>query len=352
MKKSTKSLFVTLLITVECVYIFYAHLQHPYDEKFYQKIVEILPKTSVYEIGVLLEHEKFISSPLVFLLYAKLSGVSSQLKAGRYFLSSRLNIPELLKKLKTGAEAASIRVTIPEGYTVLQIAETLQQKGIGNAEDFLQSVKLFAQKNAKFANSCSLEGYLFPDTYFFYPGMPPEKIINKMYERFCNLVYPLYSQYTEKTKLSLHEVVVLASLIEKEAQKDEEKKIISGVFHNRLKKGMPLGCEPTVRYILNKFSGPLTKEELAIDSPYNTYKVKGLPPSPICNPGLKSLEAALAPAKVDYLYFVARDDGTHQFSYTLNQHQLAINRYRKRITNKEENINITSSTSFSFYENE
>ena len=180
----------------------------------------------------------------------------------------------------------------------------------------------------------SLEGYLFPETYYLSKLTPEKKIVEKMVNTFKEKV--LKSQILKSIKessLSLHEIITLASLIEKETGLDSERKMISSVFYNRLKKNMRLQTDPTVIYAIEKFDGNIRKRDLKIDSPYNTYRYKGLPPGPISSPGLKSIEAAISPIKSNHLYFVSRQDGSHHFSSNLAEHNQAVKKYQLRKIN-------------------
>ncbi|HDP80904.1 MAG TPA: endolytic transglycosylase MltG [Spirochaetes bacterium] len=180
-------------------------------------------------------------------------------------------------------------------------------------------------------NAPSLEGYLFPDTYIFPEESDSRDVIMAAYRRMRTVLDGLDLPNMKISGLSLHETLTLASLIEKEAQIPRERKYISAVFHNRLKRGMKLDCDPTVRYAARNFKGPITRSELDSLSPYNTYVHRGLPPTPICSPGKESILAAVNPAPVDFLYFVSRNDGSHYFSATLNEHNRAVRFYQRGV---------------------
>ena len=176
----------------------------------------------------------------------------------------------------------------------------------------------------------SLEGYLFPDTYYFHKGASALDVAGSMLEQFKHNISPEWRERADALGFSMHQIITLASLIEKEAGVATERPIISAVYHNRLRNNIRLQCDPTVIYAIPNFDGNLTRKHLRLDSPYNTYRYRGLPPGPIANPGRASIEAALYPADVDYQYFVSRNDGTHQFSTTLRQHNNAVIKYQKR----------------------
>jgi len=220
-------------------------------------------------------------------------------------------------------------VTIPEGYRIIEIGDILVKNGLADKEKFLEQTK--NTKLLKEISTGSLEGYLFPETYHFGKFTDEKTIVKKMVDTFKERT--LKQEFLNRAKemgFSFHEIITLASLIEKETGKDSERKQISSVFHNRLKKNMLLQTDPTVIYAIENFDGNIKKRHLKIDSPYNTYRYKGLPPGPISSPGLKSIVAALYPANTSNLYFVSRRDGSHQFSSTLNQHNEAVQKYQLR----------------------
>ncbi|MBI4652416.1 endolytic transglycosylase MltG, partial [Candidatus Desantisbacteria bacterium] len=212
------------------------------------------------------------------------------------------------------------KITIPEGYTAIEIAEFLQQKKLADKDKFLKLIndEKILRKYRIEANS--LEGYLFPDTYLFFKGITEEKIIINMLNRFFTIFNADYEKKTREAGLTRHEVIILASIVEKEAIKDNERAIIAAVFLNRLKKHMRLESCATVQYALKKHKDRLWEEDLKVESPYNTYLYHGLPKGPISSPGKASILAVLYPDNVKYLYFVSRNDGTHEFSNTFREH--------------------------------
>jgi UPF0755 protein len=209
-----------------------------------------------------------------------------------------------------------------------QIAEAIEQQGIGSKTEFMQFATSPASALSFKIAADTLEGYLFPDTYFFPKGMSAESLAASMVERFENQFLPEWRVRADELKLSIHEVVTLASIIEKETGEASERPIISSVFHNRLKKNMRLESDPTVIYGIEDFDGNITRKHLKTATPYNTYTMKGLPPGPIANPGGASIQAALYPAKTDFLFFVSRKDRTHQFSTTIDEHNAAVRKYQ------------------------
>lgn len=292
--------------------------------------VKIEKGASLREIGELLEREKLIRDADFFVWYARWKGKEKKIEAGTYRISSAWSLGEILDRI-AGGKVISYRVTIPEGYTTEQIARLLAAKGIVSESGFMASVSS-AEFDYPFLKGIPpgprrLEGYLFPATYEFQAGLSEKEIIEQMLKAFQNAFSPELQQRAAQMGMSVREVVILASLVEREAKLDRERPLVAAVFLNRLKNGMRLESCATIQYILGKQKERLTYEDLKIPSPYNTYLNNGLPPGPIANPGLASIKAVLYPAKVDYLYFVARGDGSHVFSLTLREHEMAARRY-------------------------
>jgi UPF0755 protein len=217
---------------------------------------------------------------------------------------------------------------VPEGYTLSQISEVIAQSNLGNRDEFYRSASDPVLTRQMGVDADTFEGYLFPDTYFFSKGVKPRKIIHTMLHRFQSVFTKEWKNRAEKLGFSIHQVVTLASIIEKETGAPFERPLISSVFHNRLKKGMRLESDPTVIYSIDQFDGNITREHLNEPTPYNTYKIRGLPPGPIANPGKKALEAALFPADTPYLYFVSKRDRTHKFSTNIMEHNRAVRKYQ------------------------
>jgi UPF0755 protein len=221
------------------------------------------------------------------------------------------------------------KVSIPEGYTVRQIAQFLEAEGLTEGEAFLE--KCFSPQYASSlgVEAKSLEGYLFPDSYLLPKGLPPEDVTEMMVRQFRQVYTSQYSERSKELGFSDYQILILASIIEKEAAIPEERFLVSSVYHNRLKRNMRLYSCPTVIYGMEDFAGNLTKEDLERYTPYNTYIIRGLPPGPICNPGTEAIRAALYPAETNYLYFVSKNDGSHHFSATLKEHNIAVWKYQK-----------------------
>ncbi|MBC8019233.1 MAG: endolytic transglycosylase MltG, partial [Verrucomicrobia bacterium] len=222
-----------------------------------------------------------------------------------------------------------LKFSLPEGYSIHQVAEMLEQKGYFKRSGFLEKCRDPALLARLGLAGSSVEGYLYPATYNLSRGGSEEQLIGRMVALFEKKYAELKAGAGGAGGFSRHAIVTLASLIEKEAKSAKEKPLISSVFHNRLRIGMPLQSDPTAVYGVRAFAGKVTKADIELRSPYNTYFIKGLPPGPIGNPGADALEAALHPAATQYLYFVARQDGTHHFSRTLEEHNRAVRRYLK-----------------------
>jgi len=294
------------------------------------KVMAIIPSnTGSKEIAHLLSQRKVIKNESLFILISRIFGWEKDLKAGRYEFTFSDNMVNVLDKLKKG-QVSICRLTIPEGLPWWEIANLLSQEEIIKKEDFIRLIKkpqVFKEKISFPLPEDSLEGYLYPDTYYFTGRETSQEVIKKFLSRFEEEVISLYEK--GKSEFSLKEIVILASIIEKEAQVSSEKPIISAVFYNRLQMGMKLQADPTVKYALGSFQEKLTYNDLKISSSYNTYLYYGFPPTPVSNPGKESIYAALHPAPVDYLYFVAKGNGTHKFSRTYEEHLKAIYKYRK-----------------------
>ena len=292
-------------------------------------IVTVKEGASFRQVASQIAETGFILNRTTFVVLGKLMGVEEQIHPGKYDLNSRMAPSTILNVLVTG-QTIPYWVTIPEGYSMQQIGDLLEEVGVTTAELFVQAARDKEFIHALGVEAETLEGFLFPDTYRFHHGTSPRDIIKVMVGQFQQLYTPEVQTQARERGLSTLEVLTLASIIEKETGASEERKLISAVFHNRLKRGMLLQSDPTVIYALPAFDGNLRKPDLKYASPYNTYRVRGLPPGPIANPGWDSIIAALHPASVPYLYFVSKNNGTHHFSTTLAEHSRAVYRYQKR----------------------
>ena len=290
-------------------------------------VVEIPSAVGLYGTARLLTDSEVIRTPLPFVLLTMLRGSARTLKAGEYEFPKGASLFTIIRHIEEGRFRPRI-ITFPEGFTLRDAGERLEAEGLATRADvfrvahdprFLWTLGIAAD---------TLEGYLFPDTYHFFKGMRVEEMLAKMVHRLWEVLTPELLAQMDELKLSLHELLTLASIIEKEAVLENERPLISAVFWNRLKRDMPLQADPTVGYAVKKVNRALTLADLRVDSPYNTYRNPGLPPTPICNPGKASILAALNPANVNYLYFVSMDGTRHHFSTTWSQHATAVARYR------------------------
>jgi len=284
------------------------------------------------DIGRALEEAGLIRSARHFELVSRLMGLDQRLQAGDYLLSADMNLLSIVRQLEAG-KIYTVRVTIPEGMHLRQIADLLARHGLVDRARFLQ---LASDDTLVYGNNPpidkpvrSLEGYLFPDTYLLSPAMTEEQIIRRMVSRFLEVAGPVIQSKEAPLGLSMHEVVTLASIVEAEALYQREKPIIASVFLNRLRINMPLQADPTINYLFDEHRSRILYADLEIDSPYNTYRYSGLPPGPIGSPGLSAIRAVLEPAETDYLFFVARGDGTHVFTRTFAEHVRARQRLRR-----------------------
>lgn len=264
------------------------------------------------EISINLKEQGLIRYSSLFKVYALVQGQTEKLQAGEYELSPGMAIPEIVNKLASGDRIKKI-ITIIEGWTLKDIANYLEEKGIAQTEEL----------------DPNLEGYLFPDTYEISPEDGIEEIIEKMLDNFDKkLTSELREEIASQGK-TIHEIVIMASLVEKEVRGFEDKKIVAGILWKRLEWDIPLQVDATITYITGRKTTKILKEELQIDSPYNTYKYKGLPLGPISNPGLESILAAIYPQESQYLYYLSTPEGETIFSKTLKEHNTARAKYLK-----------------------
>jgi peptidoglycan lytic transglycosylase G len=290
-------------------------------------VVTVMPGTSFRGIAQQLQRSGILDHPLLLAGWARLLGADRHVRRGEYRIVQPLSPIELLDLLQSPSHALRW-VTIPEGRTVAQVAEILEQAGFGGRDVFLCAVHDVDFLRDSGLPASGAEGYLFPDTYALEWAMSPRQILTTMLRRFRRESAAL-AQRRVAAGMSEQEMVTLASVIEKETGQAEERALVSGVFHNRMRIGMPLQSDPTVLYALGMPGGKLRHAHLADPSPYNTYVHRGLPPGPIANPGRAALEAAISPAQTDALYFVSRNDGTHEFSASLVDHNRAVQRYQR-----------------------
>lgn len=319
---------VVICVSAGAIWMEFQSLLEPVTSEKKEIVVNIPPGSSAGYIGRILEKNGVIRSGDAFRYLVAYKKVGSRLKAGEHILDGSMSTPQVLKSLMEG-HFKLYPVTVPEGLTITEIATLVHNSGLADREAFIQLCH-----NRSFISSLgleqeSLEGYLFPETYHFIRGATTKGIIKAMVDRFFTIweqLEPLAAQQ----ELTRHEIVTLASIVEKETGAAVERPIIASVFLNRLAIGMRLETDPTVIYGIEDFDGNITKKHLQTPTPYNTYVIKGLPPGPIANPGEASLRAVLEPAREEYLFFVSKNDGTHHFSKSLREHNNAVNKYQRR----------------------
>lgn len=275
---------------------------------------------NLYDNGVISDIQKFR-------LLVRVLNLSKKIHAGEYQFKERVT-PILVLKFLTRGWVKKYNISIPEGFTTKQIIALILNNGLGRADEFDRALS-----DSEFFKTFGLEdrgpeGYLFPDTYIFYKGMSEKEMLSEMFRNFKRKIPVDAEEKAKNHNLTLHQVVILASIVQKETYQPEEMPFVAAVFYNRLRKGIPLQADPTVIYAMPDFSGNLRKVDLKIKSPYNTYIHRGLPPGPICNPGLDAIKAVLQPSNVPYLYFVSRNDGSHEFSVSLKEHNKKVELYQ------------------------
>jgi UPF0755 protein len=289
--------------------------------------VVVPPGAAFGSVAVQLEQSGIVSSAAGFKTLARLRGVTGKIQAGEYLFQKPAPPGRVLDRLLAG-DIIRLQLTVPEGFSLREIAARLTSAEFVDTAAFLPLATDPEYIRTLGINADSLEGYLFPETYTFGSRTTSRELLRAMVAQFKKRTPADLLQQAKKHGLNRHQLVTLASIIQKEAGSNEEMPLISAVFHNRLKKGMPLQADPTVIYGIEEFDGNLTRRHLLEPTPYNTYRMTGLPPGPIANPGSEALQAAADPAPVDYLYFVARGDGSHQFSSTLAEHNAAVRHFQ------------------------
>ena len=334
-KKNTKKIFLytgvpVLLITGICL-IFLWNVMHfaetPYNLSGKNQTFTINRGENLLKISKNLFHEKLIKSSTMFTLMVRFKHQAGKLQAGEFVISAAMPPEEILNIFVSG-RVKLYKLVIPEGLNIEETAAIVERDGFGPKENFIMLAR-----DKKFAkslgiNSDSLEGYLFPETYFFPKNTSQKKIIIQMVKEFNRVFTLKWRKRAKALGFSVHDIVTLASIIEKETGNADERPVVSSVFHNRLKRNIPLESDPTVIYGIKNFNGNITKKDLNTKTPYNTYRMRGLPHGPIANPGKLSLKAALFPADTNYLFFVSKNNSTHKFSKTIKEHNMAVRKYQ------------------------
>ncbi len=310
-----------------------SELSHPYyDASGPETFVDIPKGSNTRTIAGLLVDAGILRFRIPFIVYLRWTGEGRHLQAGEYRFTGPATPPQVIERLVRG-DIYFRSITIPEGLTSAETMGLFAREGIGDPAVLESEVHRPDYIRDLDPEARSLEGYLFPDTYHFPRKVGSEQVIRTLTDRFRDRMRKLLAQNPLPPGWTIGRIVTLASMVEKEAKSHEERLLIASVLVNRLQRGMPLACDPTVIYALKMagtYDGNIRKADLEVNSPYNTYAHAGLPPGPIANPGADSLSAALAPAHTDFLYFVSRNDGTHQFSKDYQSHENAVIRFQKR----------------------
>ena len=349
MKKKILVILVLFVVIFASGGIYFKSRSGAYDVNEEKKVVVNIPSGSGTDsIADILSDAKLIKNKLVFKINVKMSGKASQFKAGEYQFDQSYTNGEIINDIAAGKIYHSgPKVTVKEGATSIEIIDELVKKNLGtkenyeklinNPDEFRDKYEFLKDKNIK-----SLEGFLYPSTYFCTEGESEREVISRMLNKFDEMYkYKIKPEMDKHKDLNFYDVMKMASIIEKEAVVDKDRPLISSVFYNRLAKDMPLQSDATIQYAFKERKKVVTYEDLKIESPYNSYKYKGLPPTPIANPSWKSIEAAINPAETDYLYFVAKTDGgENNYAKTYEEHLKNEKRYKEqREKNKQETQN-------------
>jgi UPF0755 protein len=331
MKKLLGLVLLVLIGAAAAAALLYARVNQPYRGYVgAEQFVEIPQGTGSLPIGERLVAAGVIRDLVTYRAALWMSEQGRHLKAGEYRFDRAMTPFEIIDKVARG-DVYVISVTFPEGLTFAEMAKIFESHGLGPAASFLQAAKDPAPIRALDPAATDLEGYLFPETYALPRHTDAAKLVRMMVARFDKVFTPELRQAAAARHLTVRQTVTIASIVEKETAKADERPMVSAVYTTRLRIGMPLQCDPTVIYALAKagrYDGNIHKDDLSVDSPYNTYRHPGLPPGPIASPGRASLEAALHPADADVLYFVSRNDGSHAFARTLEEHNRNVQQFQ------------------------
>ena len=327
MKRWVPRLFFLLLVLAiaagETVWVVYSHTQEPFQGfPGLETFVEIPPRTGSIGIGERLAAAGVVRDTVTFRAAVWMKGRARELKAGEYRFDHPVSAVEVVARIVKG-DVYKRLITFREGLTIAEMAQVFEEKKFGSAKDFIAAAGNFSLIHDLDPAARDLEGYLFPETYALPRQTPASELVAQMVEGFRKVFDARVRAAAEDAGLPVRQAVTLAALVEKETASPPERALVAAVYLNRLKRHMPMQADPTVVYAMmkaGKYHGNISKEDLQIDSPYNTYRYPGLPPGPVAAPGKASLEAAAHPAAVDYLYFVSKNDGTHVFAETLAEH--------------------------------
>ena len=333
-KKVMKRLGVLLVLVLALAaaggYMLFQRVHENYQGYQNEQLVEIPSGSGPSAIGRTLVGAGIVRDELTFRMALWLSGSARRLQAGEYRFDRPMSSIAVVDKIARG-DVDLQPVTFREGLTIREMAEVFEKSGLGTAAAFLESASDPSPIRSLDPAATDLEGYLFPDTYSLPRRVTASRVVRAMVDRFQQGLSNEIKSAIKDRSMSVRELVTLASLVEKETARADERPVVAAVYANRLRIGMGLQCDPTVIYALQKagrYDGNLRRDDLAFDSPYNTYRYAGLPPGPIAAPGQGALEAAARPAEVPYLYFVSRNDGSHEFAETLDEHNRNVRKYQ------------------------
>ncbi len=328
-RKLALILFALISISLLCIALWLQSFVSTAIAPAESQVIEIKSGSSFGRIASQLQQADVITDARRFTLLARWRKATGQIHAGEYLFESSAKPDDILARLVSG-DIRKFQVTIPEGFNLQEIAARLEQTDISSAEKFLSLCNDADLLQSLDINAGSFEGYLFPETYTYTSSTTPSQLLGAMVTQLRTHLTPKLLAAAKDLNLNRHQLLTLASIIQKEAGNVMEMPLISSVFHNRLKRGIPLQADPTVIYGVADFDGNLTRKHLETPTPYNTYRKRGLPIGPIASPGRFALHATVNPATSKDLYFVARGDGTHEFNATLKGHNRAVRRYQLR----------------------
>jgi UPF0755 protein len=325
------SLVVAAVLVAAAALVLYRRVHAPYrGPNAGAQLVEIPQGAGARGIETRLIAAGVVRDALTFRVALWLSGEARRLKAGAYRFDRPMSAAEVIDKIARG-EVELVPLTFREGLTIVEMAAIIEAAGFGPAAGFIESARDVSRIAALDPAASDLEGYLFPDTYALPRSAVAAGIVRVMVDRFLEVLTPELRAAAQGRGLSVRQLVTLASIVEKETGRADERRLVAAVYANRLRIGMALQSDPTVIYALQRagqYTGNLRRDDLALDSPYNTYRYRGLPPGPVAAPGRESLEAAAWPADADYLYFVSRNDGSHEFARSLDEHNRNVQKYQ------------------------
>lgn len=319
-------LLFLLLIIIALGSLGYFASRYPQQALSSAAMIEVKRGMSLQAVAEEFQKQNLISSSQALYYYFRYRNVGSNLKAGEYQFDAGTTLEQATEKFLKG-DRIQRRFTIPEGYSAKDIAKLLAEKSIADPQIFLQKVMASDAASKQGLFGSTLEGYLYPDTYEYTKSITEEELIALFVKNYKKILEPKLKE-NARAGFTTYQLLTLASIVEKETGKAEERPLIAGVFYNRLKANIPLATDPTIIYGIPNYDGNIRKVDLLRDGPYNTYKRSGLPPTPIANPGLKSIEAVLNPTESEFIFFVSKGDGSHQFSKTLTEHNEAVQYYQ------------------------